>query len=134
MKRLLRPVVSGLLLVLAVSAFAANETAGVKPDTAALYQKARDQVSNLTNSSAVKYAPETVKQAEADVAAAQSGLEQGNDRATRQSAELAIIQVKLALALADERIAAEKTVAAQQELTRLEQRLTAILSGKGEKP
>ncbi|MDD2499621.1 MAG: hypothetical protein PHN92_02250 [Geobacter sp.] len=115
-------------------AFAADEAGGVKPETTALYQKARDLVGKLNNTPVTKYAPEVVEQAAANIEAAQNGLQQGNDRATRQASELATTQVKLAQALTDERIAAEKTTAANKELTQLEQRLEAILAGKGEKP
>jgi len=123
-----------LLALMPVFSFAADETGGVKPETTALYQKARDQVTKLSGTPVTKYAPEVVEQAAANIEAAQNGLQQGNDRATRQSSELATTQVKLALALTDERIAAEKTAAVQKELTQLEQRLEAILAGKGEKP
>lgn len=123
-----------LLALTAGCAFAADETGGVKPETTALYQKAKDQVAKLNGTPAAKYASEVVEQAAANLEAAQNGLQQGNDRATRQASELATAQVKLALALTDERIAAEKTAAAQKELTQLEQRLEAILAGKGEQP
>ncbi len=123
-----------LLALTAGFAFAADETGGVKPETTALYQKAKDQVAKLSGTPAAKYAPEVVEQAAANLEAAQNGLQLGNDRTTRQASELATAQVKLALALTDERIAAEKSAAAQKELTQLEQRLETILAGKGEKP
>jgi outer membrane murein-binding lipoprotein Lpp len=123
-----------LLALMPVFSFAADEAGGVKPETTALYQKARDQVTKLNNTPVTRYAPEVVEQAAASIEAAQNGLQKGNDRATRQASELATTQVKLALALTDERIAAEKTAAAQKELAQLEQRLEAILAGKGEKP
>lgn len=123
-----------LLALVPVFSFAAEEAGGVKPETTALYQKAKDQVAKLNGTPAAKYASEVIEQAAANLEAAQNGLQQGNDRATRQASELATAQVKLALALTDERIAAEKTATAQKELTQLEQRLEAILAGKGEKP
>ena len=123
-----------LLALTAGFAFAADDAGGVKPETTALYQKAKDQVAKLNGTPAAKYASEVVEQAAANLEAAQNGLQQGNDRITRQSSELATAQVKLALALTDERIAAEKTAAAQKELAQLEQRLEAILAGKGEQP
>jgi hypothetical protein len=122
------------LALMPVFSFAADEAGGVKPETTALYQKARDQVTKLNGTPVAKYAPEVVEQANTNIETAQTGLQQGNDRATRQASELATSQVKLALALTDERIAAEKTTAAQKELAQLEQRLEAILAGKGEKP
>lgn len=123
-----------LLTLTAGFAFAADEAGGVKPETTALYQKARDQVAKLSGTPAAKYAPEVIEQAAANLETAQNGLKQGDDRATRQASELATTQVKLALALTDERIALEKATASQKELTQLEQRLAAILDGKGEKP
>lgn len=123
-----------LLTLMPVFSFAADEAGGVKPETTALYQKARDQVTKLNGTPVTKYASEVVEQAAANIATAQNGLQQGNDRATRQASELATTQVKLALALTDERIAVEKAAAAQKELTQLEQHLEAILAGKGEKP
>ncbi|QOX79652.1 DUF4398 domain-containing protein [Trichlorobacter lovleyi] len=123
-----------LLTLTAGFAFAADEAGGVKPETTALYQKARDQVAKLSGTPAAKYAPEVIEQAAANLETAQNGLKQGDDRATRQASELATTQVKLALALTDERIALEKSTASQKELTQLEQRLAAILDGKGEKP
>lgn len=123
------------LLVLAAGlAFAAGETGVVKPETSALYQKARDQVVKLNSTPASKYAPEVIEQATANIEAAQNGLKLGDDRATRQASELATIQAKLAMTLTDERIATEKSAAAQKELNQLEQRLTSILAGKGGKP
>ncbi|WP_277057964.1 DUF4398 domain-containing protein [Trichlorobacter lovleyi] len=123
-----------LLTLTAGFAFAADEAGGVKPETTALYQKARDQVAKLSGTPAAKYAPEVIEQAAANLETAQNGLKQGDDRATRQASELAATQVKLALALTDERIALEKSTASQKELTQLEQRLASILAGKGEKP
>lgn len=123
-----------LLTLTAGFAFAADEAGGVKPETTALYQKARDQVVKLSGTLAAKYAPEVIEQAAANLETAQNGLKQGDDRATRQASELAATQVKLALALTDERIALEKSTASQKELTQLEQRLASILAGKGEKP
>lgn len=123
-----------LLTLTAGFAFAADEAGGVKPETTALYQKARDQVAKLSGTPAAKYATEVIEQAAANLETAQNGLKQGDDRATRQASELATTQVKLALALTDERIALEKSAASQKELTQLEQRLASILAGKGEKP
>jgi len=128
----------GMMLVLATCVsgpgWAAEEAGGVKPETTALYQKARDQVSKLSSTPAGTYAPEIIKQATEQIEAAQNGLKTGNDQLTRQAAELATTQAKLALAATDERIAAEKTAAAAKELKQLEERLAAILAGKGEKP
>jgi len=123
-----------MLSLVAALSWAANETSGVKAETTALYQKYRDQVAQLASTPAAKYAPEIIEQAKAQIDSAQNGLKQGNDRATREAAELAGIQVKLALATTDERIAIEKTKSNQNELAQLEQRLAAILAGKGEKP
>jgi exonuclease VII large subunit len=123
-----------MLSLVATLSWAANETSGVKAETTALYQKYRDQVAQLASTPAAKYAPEIIEQAKAQIDSAQNGLKQGNDRATREAAELAGIQVKLALATTDERIAIEKTKSNQNELAQLEQRLAAILAGKGEKP
>lgn len=125
-----------LVLVTCISgyALAAEEAGGVKPETTALYQKARDQVARLSSTPAGKYAPEIIKQATEQIEAAQNGLKTGNDQLTRQGAELAATQAKLALAVTDERIAAEKTAAAGKELKQLEERLATILAGKGEKP
>ena len=123
-----------MLSLVATLSWAANETSGVKAETTALYQKYRDQVAQLASTPAAKYAPEIIEQAKVQIDSAQNGLKQGNDRATREAAELAGIQVKLALATTDERIAIEKTKSNQNELMQLEQRLAAILAGKGEKP
>lgn len=123
-----------LVTLLTGFSWASDETGGVRPETTALYQKARDQVTKLQNSPAARYAPEIIQQAVASIETAQNGLKAGNDQATRQSSELAATQAKLALALADERIAAEKTAAAGKELNQLEQRLSTILAGKGEQP
>lgn len=128
-----RQIVSAIALVLApAAALAADEATAVKPETTALYRTAREQVDRLGTTPAAKYAPEAIERAKQSLAAAQSGLEAGNDQATRAGAERAVLQSKLALALADERIAAEKTVATRNELDRLTQRLNAILAGKGE--
>jgi hypothetical protein len=134
MKSVLSTLILSLLFLMTSLALAAQDTAGVKAETTALYQKAREQVSKLAGTPAARYAPEVVKKAEASLESAQNGLKLGNDRTTRQASELAVSQVKFAQVLADERIAAEKTATALKELTELEQRLATILAGKGEKP
>lgn len=123
------------LLALASSAvWAADEPAGVKPETTALYRAAREQVDKLATTPAIKYAPEVVAQATKAIAAAQSGLESGNDSSTRYGAEQASLTARLAIALADQRIATEKATAVRKELSGLENRLNLILAGKGEQP
>ena len=112
----------------------ADEAASVKPETTALYRAAREQVDKLGTTAAAKYAPETIGLAKQSIASAQSGLEAGNDKATREGAERAILQAKLALAIADERVAIEKTAAAKKEFAWFEKRLNGILAGKGEQP
>jgi len=121
-----------LSVVMACAAFAADE-GGVLPATMEKYQRARAQVELLPGSAAAKYAPETVQAAKASIAAAQEGLKAGNDSQTREAVEKAVLQVTLANVLADERAAAEKTTAVRKELASLEQRLAAILTGKGDK-
>ena len=124
-----------VLLALAPAAvWSADESAGVKPETTSLYRTAREQVDKLNTTLAAKYAPELIGQAKTSIDQAQKGLEAGNNRITRESAERALLQAKLALAVSDERIAAEKTAATRTELAGLEQRLNTILAGKGEQP
>lgn len=123
-----------VIMLLSGVTLAVAESGGVKPETAALYQKARDQVARLSTTQAAIYAPEMIRQATESVEIAQNGLRDGNDQITRQASELAATKARLALALTDERIATEKTAAAQKELKELEQRLASILAGKGEKP
>ena len=123
-----------LLALAPAAAWTADEAAGVKPETTTLYRAAREQVDKLGATAAAKYAPEVIEQAKASIAQAQNGLEAGNDTTTREATERATLQAKLALAVTDERIAAEKTVAAKKDLTSLEQRLTTILAGKGDQP
>lgn len=130
-----KPLVLAALLAFApAAAWAADETGGVKPDTTALYRDAREQVEKLATTPAAKYAPEAIEQAKQSLAAAQAGLEAGSEKTTRDGSERAALQAKLALALTDERIAEEKSTAAQKELAGLEQRLSTILAGKGEQP
>ncbi|HEY4744113.1 MAG TPA: hypothetical protein VIH45_05595, partial [Desulfuromonadaceae bacterium] len=112
---------------------AADEAGGVQPATMEKYQKARERVEALPGTAAATHAPEVVKDAGKSIAAAQEGLKAGNDRATRESAEMALLQVTLAGVRADERMAAEKTAAVKAGLDTLEQRLAAILAGKGDR-
>lgn len=123
-----------LISLLPVIGWSVDEAAGVKPETTALYREAREQVEKLALTSAAKYAPEAVTQSKQSLAEAQSGLEAGNDTATRDGSERATLQARLALALAEERIAAEKVAAANKELNELNNSLQLILSGKGEQP
>ena len=125
--------VSVLLAVSASGSFAADESAGVQPATMEKYQKVRERVEALPASPAAKYAQEVVKEANKSLASAQDGLKAGNDKATREFAEMAMLQVTLAGVFADERATAEKTAAAKDALEKLEQRLAAILAGKGDK-
>lgn len=124
----------GALLLLPVPVCAADPSPGVRPETTALYQKARDQVAGLAGTPTATRAADVVAQAAARVEAAQSGLKEGNDRTTREASELALVLVKLAQATADERGAAEKVAAARRELDALELKLASILAGKGERP
>lgn len=126
--------ITSAALLLAGPVCAAEPAAGVKPETTALYQKARDQVSRLTGTASAKQAPEIVDQATAQVELAQTGLKDGDDRKTREASELALVQVRLAQAVTAERQAAAKSEATAKELAALEQKLAAILAGKGEKP
>ncbi|MBI2353587.1 MAG: DUF4398 domain-containing protein [Deltaproteobacteria bacterium] len=121
------------LLVCSQAAVAAEEAGGVQPATMEKYQKARERVEALPGTPAAKYAPEAIEAASKSIAAAQEGLKAGSDKATRESVEMAILQVTLAGALAEERAAAGKSAGAKAELDRLEQRLAAILAGKGDK-
>jgi hypothetical protein len=130
-----KPLALAALLALApAAAWTAEEIGGVKPETTALYREAREQVDKLATTPAAKYAPEAIEQAKQSIAIAQKGLEAGNEMTTRDGSERAALQAKLALALADEGIAAEKAAAAQKELAGLEQRLSTIMAGKGEQP
>jgi hypothetical protein len=128
----MRKIVAGLFIgaVLSCTAFAAEE-GGVLPVTMDKYKKAREKVEALSGTTAAKLAPEAVEAAGKSIRAAQAGLKSGSDKATRESVEMALLQVTLADALADERATAEKTVAARDNLEKLEQRLAAILAGKG---
>lgn len=122
-----------LLAVCVQTGGAADEAGGVQSATMEKYQKARERVEALPGSPAATYAPEVVKDAAKSIAAAQEGLKTGNDKATRESVEMALLQVTLAGVLADERASAEKSAAAKVVLDKLEQRLAAILAGKGDK-
>ena len=119
-------------VVMSCTAFAAEE-GGVLPATMEKYQRARAQVEALPATAAAKYAPEAIQAAKASMAAAQDGLKAGSDMQTRQAVEKALLQVTLATVLAEERAAAEKTAVVRKELASLEQRLAAILTGKGGK-
>lgn len=125
---------AAVLATVPATAWTAEEQSGVKPETASMYRAARDQVERLSGTKAAKYAPEAVEQAKTTINAAQRGIESGDEKAARNSTEAASLQTKIALALADERMAAEKTDATRKELAALEKRLTTILSGKGEQP
>lgn len=127
-------VVAALLALTPVAAWAVDTATGVKPETTTLYRAAREQVDKLGTTVAAKYAPEVIEQAKASIAQAQKGLEAGNDTTTRMATERATLQTKLAQSVTEERIAAEKTEDVKKELTSLDQRLTKILTGKGEKP
>jgi hypothetical protein len=133
MSKLLSVLLYTLLLAgSALSAYAADENGGVQPATMEKYKKVREQVEALPNTTAAKYAPEIIKDANKSLTAAQNGLKAGNDKATRESAEMSMLQVTLAGVLADERATAAKTNAAKEALEKLEQRLSAILAGKGD--
>ena len=134
MKSALTLLLSAMLTMVYILSFAADEAAGVKPETTAIYKTAREQVEKLSASQASKHAAETVRQAQASIEAAQKGLESGNDRTTRNASEMATLQARLAIAISDEKIASEKTIAAKRKLAGLENRLNLILAGKGEQP
>jgi hypothetical protein len=112
---------------------AADESGAVQPATTEKYQKVRNQVEALVNLPAGKRAPEVVEQAGKSIATAQDGLKSGSDKITREYTEMAALQVILATALAEERDAAAATENAHKLLVSHENRLTTILSGKGDK-
>jgi hypothetical protein len=122
-----------LLCFFASIAYAADESGAVQPATTEKYQKVRNQVEALENQPAGKRAPEVLKQAVQSIAAAQEGLKSGNDKTTREYTEMAALQVILAGALADERDAVAATESARKLLAAHENRLSNILSGKGDK-
>lgn len=111
----------------------ADDTGGVQPATMEKYQKVKQQVEALAGTPAASLAPEVATEAARSVAAAQEGLKAGNDRVTHEAVETALLQVTLARVLADERLSAGKTSVVRAELEKLEQRLAAILAGKGDK-
>lgn len=124
-----------LALLLCTIAPVCNADSGaVSPATMDKYQKAKKQIEELGKSSAVKYAPEMVAAAHASMESAQNGLKSGVESQTLEAVEMAILQAKVASALVEERIAAEKAEAAKRELSAFEKRLSAILSGKGDMP
>lgn len=118
--------------VVVLPAFSSSD--GVNPSTMEKYQQAKQQIEALSGSSIARLAPEMVKEAGQSMAAAQNGLMRGNDKETVQAVEMALLQVKLAGALAEERAAAEKSAAAVKELAAFEQRLSQILTNQGDKP
>jgi len=123
-----------LLLISSVQiVYAADEQGGVQPATMEKYQKVRERVEALPGTLAAKYAPEMIRDANKSLAAAQDGLKAGNDNATRESAEMAMLQITLAGVLTEERITAAKTALTKDAMEKLEQRLAAILAGKGDK-
>ncbi len=123
-----------LLLISSVQiVYAADEQGGVQPATMEKYQKVRERVEALPGTQAAKYAPEMIRDANKSLAAAQDGLKAGNDNATRESAEMAMLQITLAGVLTEERITAAKTALTKDAMEKLEQRLAAILAGKGDK-
>ena len=110
----------------------ADDTGGVQPATMEKYQKVKQQVEALAGTPAASLAPEVATEAARSVATAQEGLKTGNDRVTHEAVETALLQVTLARVLADERQSAGKTSVVRAELEKLEQRLAAILAGKGD--
>lgn len=124
------------VLLMSTGIWAADEAgSGVKPETIKYYQDIKADVAKLNESAVVKkYSPELIEKANAAIESAQNGLKALSDQETRQSSEIASLLVKLAQTVTAERQATDKTVATRNELTQLEQRLTDILAGKGEKP
>jgi hypothetical protein len=123
-----------LCLACLIASVCHAENGGVKPATMEKYQKAKQQVEELAKGSASKYAPEIVTAAHASIDLAQNGLKAGSENQTMEAVEMANLQVKLAGALTEERVAAEKSEAAKRELLAFEKRLEAILAGKGDTP
>ncbi|MBI5485378.1 MAG: DUF4398 domain-containing protein [Deltaproteobacteria bacterium] len=122
-----------LLCIWAGVVHAADESGAVQPATTEKYQKVRNQVELLENQPGGKKAPEVLEQARKSIATAQAGLKSGSDKTTSEYAEMAALQVVLAGALAEERDAAAATENARKLLVSHENRLTSILSGKGDK-
>ena len=125
--------VMSLLSVSAGIVSAAEESGTIQPATTEKYQKVRKQVDELANLPAGKRAPEVVEQAKKSIATAQEGLKSGNDKKTREYSEMAALQVLLTAAMAEERDATASAENARKVLVSHENRLTAILSGKGDK-
>jgi hypothetical protein len=119
-------------LVFSCTAFAV-EGGGVLPATMEKYQKTKEKVEAMAGTTVAKYAPEAIEAAEKSIVAAQEGLKSGNEMVTAQQVEMTLLQLTLAVALADERAAAEKTAAAAAKLQKTEQLLADILAGKGDK-
>ena len=114
----------------AAAVFAADEATGVLPATMEKYKIAREKVGALAGTIVAQRAPEVVEDAVKSIAASQEGMKTGDDKATRESLEKALLQIIYANVLAVERAAEEKTAAAKAELEKLEQRLADILAAK----
>lgn len=128
----MRFVMALMIIALFLPALPATAAEGVAPSTMQNYKEVKELVEKLSQSKAAKYAPEIVKAAQDNIVMAAEGIRAGDEYRSKHAVDVAKVQVKLAGALAEEREAAEKNEAIRKEIKKAEERLSNILSGKGD--
>lgn len=128
----MRFVVALIIIALFLPAIPVTAAEGVAPSTMQSYKEVKGLVEKLSKSKAAKYAPEVVKAAQDNITMAAEGIRAGDEYISKHSVDVARIQVILANVLSEEREAAERNEAIRKEIKKAEERLSNILSGKGD--
>ncbi|MDQ5986193.1 MAG: hypothetical protein CSYNP_01912 [Syntrophus sp. SKADARSKE-3] len=104
----------------------------IAPATMEKYRQIKSTLSQIAKAKEGIYAREIVESAQRTLARAQEEIDAKRDKSTREALNMAELQIEQAKAKVEEREAAERTAVTRSRVDKLEQRLSAILSGKGD--
>lgn len=96
------------------------------------YSKAKADLEQLFQSKAGTYAKDVLESARRSLTRAQENIEAKKEKAARQALEMTSAQLEQARARADEREAAAKTAVTRAKVEKLDQKLSNLLTGKGD--
>lgn len=122
---------TGLVLLAWLSPVFAG-SGGISTAVSDQYKQVKESVEKLEQTKVGKYAKDMIEPAGKRVLEAREAMDSGDEKKTKEALDMASMQIALAYAVADEREAAEKTAIEKAELEKLEQRITDMLTVKGD--
>lgn len=121
-----------LILTLFFSTNLSMAAGDIAPATMDKYRQIKSTLSQIAKAKEGIYARDIVESAQRTLARAQEEIDAKREKSTREALNMAELQIAQAKAKVEEREAAERTAVTRSRVDKLEQRLSAILSGKGD--